>query len=164
RLRPRAVRRGARGDPPRPKAHGAGARAGGTRAHPPEVRRWRAGGRRVPGPGAPARPRSPPRGAPAPVDALRPGAPSPAAPPAARGGELLEAYEFLRQLLRSLRLAQARPADCLPMTGHVLARLAREAGVDGGRALLARQRQVAEFVRREYLRIVGALGARGEAV
>ena len=44
----------------------------------------------------------------------------------ARG--LLEAYEFLRRLLRSLRLGQVRPADCLPTTGHVLARLAREAG------------------------------------
>jgi glutamate-ammonia-ligase adenylyltransferase len=71
----------------------------------------------------------------------------------ARG--LLEAYEFLRRLLRSLRLGQVRPADCLPTTGHVLARLAREAGQDGGRALLARHREVAEFVRAEYFRVVG---------
>jgi [glutamine synthetase] adenylyltransferase / [glutamine synthetase]-adenylyl-L-tyrosine phosphorylase len=71
----------------------------------------------------------------------------------ARG--LLEAYGFLRRLLRSLRLGQVRPADCLPTTGHVLARLAREAGQDGGRALLARHREVAEFVRAEYFRVVG---------
>ncbi|HEX2500138.1 MAG TPA: bifunctional [glutamate--ammonia ligase]-adenylyl-L-tyrosine phosphorylase/[glutamate--ammonia-ligase] adenylyltransferase [Methylomirabilota bacterium] len=75
--------------------------------------------------------------------------------PAARAEKLLEAYEFLRRLLRSLRLAQARPADCLPTTGHVLARLAREAGQDSGRALLARHREVAEGVRAEYFRVVG---------
>jgi glutamate-ammonia-ligase adenylyltransferase len=77
----------------------------------------------------------------------------------ARG--LLEAYEFLRRLLRSLRLGQARPPDCLPTTGHMLARLAREAGQDGGRALLARHREVAEFVRAEYFRVVGVGGAVG---
>jgi glutamate-ammonia-ligase adenylyltransferase len=75
---------------------------------------------------------------------------------AARG--LLEAYEFLRRLLRSLRLGQARPADCLPTTGRVLARLAHETGQDSGRALLARHREVAEFVRAEYRRVVGVGG------
>jgi hypothetical protein len=45
-----------------------------------------------------------------------------------------------------------RPPDCLPTTGHVLARLAREAGLESGRALLARHREVAEFVRAEYRR------------
>jgi glutamate-ammonia-ligase adenylyltransferase len=75
--------------------------------------------------------------------------------PEATAGGLLDAYEFLRRLLRSLRLGQVRPADCLPTTGHVLARLARESGQDGGRALLARHRQVAEFVRAEYFRVVG---------
>jgi glutamate-ammonia-ligase adenylyltransferase len=75
-------------------------------------------------------------------------------PPASARG-LLEAYEFLRGLLRSLRLRQARPPDCLPPAGHVLARLAREAGLDGGRALVARHRDVAEFVRAEYRRVVG---------
>ena len=75
---------------------------------------------------------------------------------AARG--LLEAYEFLRRLLRSLRLSQARPADCLPTTGHVLARLARETGLENGRALLARHRAVAQFVRAEYRRVVGVVG------
>jgi glutamate-ammonia-ligase adenylyltransferase len=81
--------------------------------------------------------------------------------PAARAEKLLEGYEFLRRLLRSLRLAQARPADCLPTTGHLLARLAREAGQDSGRALLARHREVAEGVRAEYFRIVGDVGAAG---
>ncbi len=71
---------------------------------------------------------------------------------------LLEAYEFQRGLLRSLRLRQARPPDCLPVTGHVLARLAREAGHAGGRALLARHREVAEFVRAEYRRAMGVVG------
>ncbi len=72
---------------------------------------------------------------------------------------LLEAHEFLRGLLRSLRLRQARPPDCLPLTGHVLVRLAREAGLDSGRALLARHREVAEFVRAEYRRAMGVAGA-----
>jgi glutamate-ammonia-ligase adenylyltransferase len=81
--------------------------------------------------------------------------------PEATAGRLSEAYEFLRRLLRSLRLRQARPADCLPLTGHVLARLAREAGLDGGRALLARHREVAEFVRAEYGRVMGVVGAGG---
>ena len=40
-------------------------------------------------------------------------------------------------------------------------REAREAGLDGGRALLARHREVAEFVRAEYFRIVGATGPAG---
>ena len=75
--------------------------------------------------------------------------------PEATARGLLDAYEFLRRLLRSLRLGHVRPADCLPTTGHVLARLARESGQDGGRALLARHRQVAEFVRAEYFRVVG---------
>jgi glutamate-ammonia-ligase adenylyltransferase len=75
--------------------------------------------------------------------------------------ELVEAYAFLRGLLRSLRLRQARPADCLPSTGHLLARLAREAGLPGGRALLARHRAVAERVRAEYRRVMGVGG--GEA-
>jgi hypothetical protein len=66
----------------------------------------------------------------------------------------------IRGYLLSLRASEAegvqvRPADCLPTTGHVLARLARESGQDGGRALLARHRQVAEFVRAEYFRVVG---------
>jgi glutamate-ammonia-ligase adenylyltransferase len=74
---------------------------------------------------------------------------------------LLEAYEFLRGLLRSLRLRQARPADCLPVTGHLLARLAREMGAENGRALLARHREVAETVRAEYRRVMG--GAGGES-
>jgi glutamate-ammonia-ligase adenylyltransferase len=76
---------------------------------------------------------------------------------------LLEAYAFLRQLLRSLRLGQARPPDCLPTTGHVLRRLAREVGLDSGRALLARHREVAEFVRGEYFRVVGTAGTAGES-
>jgi len=75
-------------------------------------------------------------------------------PPATAAG-LLGAYEFLRGLLRSLRLAGARPADCLPAAGQLLARLARDAGCDSGRALLARHREVAEFVRAEYRRVVG---------
>lgn len=75
--------------------------------------------------------------------------------PPASTRELLGAYEFLRGLLRSLRLRQARPADCLPTAGSVLARLAREAGLPGGRALLARHRDVAELVRAEYRRVVG---------
>jgi glutamate-ammonia-ligase adenylyltransferase len=79
-------------------------------------------------------------------------------------GELLEAYEFLRRLLRSLRLGQTRPPDCLPTTGHVLARLAREAGEENGRALLVRHRAVADFVRAEYFRVVGTpKSERGEA-
>jgi glutamate-ammonia-ligase adenylyltransferase len=78
--------------------------------------------------------------------------------PEATARGLLEAYEFLRRLLRSLRLRQARSADCLPLTGHVLARLAREAGLDGGRALLARHREVAQFVRAEYGRVMGIVG------
>jgi glutamate-ammonia-ligase adenylyltransferase len=82
--------------------------------------------------------------------------------PGATAEQLLEAYEFLRRLLRSLRLRPVRPADCLPTTGHVLARLARECGQDGGRALLARHRAVAEFVRAEYFRVVGVLGVGGE--
>jgi glutamate-ammonia-ligase adenylyltransferase len=72
---------------------------------------------------------------------------------------LVEAYDFERGLLRSLRLRQVRPPDCLPLTGHVLARLAREAGFDSGRALLARHREVAEFVRAEYRRAMGVVGA-----
>ena len=83
--------------------------------------------------------------------------------PEATAHRLLEAHAFLRRFLRSLRLAQARPPDCLPATGHLLARLAREAGLDGGRALLARHREVAEFVRAEYFRIVGATGPTGGA-
>ena len=79
--------------------------------------------------------------------------------PEATATSLLEAYEFQRGLLRSLRLRQVRPPDCLPVTGHVLARLAREAGLDSGRALLARHREVAEFVRAEYRR-AGAIGGR----
>ena len=55
---------------------------------------------------------------------------------------------------------RGRPTAC-PTTGHVLARLAREAGLDGGRALHARHREVAEFVRAEYFRIVGATGPAG---
>ena len=43
--------------------------------------------------------------------------------PEATAQRLLEAHAFLRRLLRSLRLGQVRPPDCLPTTGHVLARL-----------------------------------------
>ena len=68
---------------------------------------------------------------------------------------LQAACDFERGLLRSLRLRQARPADCLPTTGHVLARLAREVGLESGRALLARHREVADFVRAQYTAIVG---------
>jgi len=75
--------------------------------------------------------------------------------------KLGQAYEFLRRLLRSLRLGQTRPPDCLPTAGHVLARLARELGEDGGRALLVRHRAVAEFVRAEYFRIVEPRGSKG---
>jgi glutamate-ammonia-ligase adenylyltransferase len=78
--------------------------------------------------------------------------------PAATAHELIEAHAFLRGLLRSLRLRQARPADCLPSTGHLLARLAREAGVPGGRALLARHHEVAARVRAEYRRVMDAGG------
>ncbi|MBI4012868.1 MAG: bifunctional [glutamate--ammonia ligase]-adenylyl-L-tyrosine phosphorylase/[glutamate--ammonia-ligase] adenylyltransferase [Candidatus Rokubacteria bacterium] len=68
---------------------------------------------------------------------------------------LLEAYDFEKALLRSLRLAQARPADCLPIAGHLLARLAREFGLPGGRALVERYREVAAEVRRHYAAVVG---------
>ena len=78
--------------------------------------------------------------------------------PEATARGLLEAYDFLRGLLRSLRLRQARPADCLPVTGHLLARLARETGEESGRALLARHRAVAETVRAEYRRVMEARG------
>ena len=63
---------------------------------------------------------------------------------------------LFRSLLRALRLRQARPADCLPTAGHVLARLAREGGLPSGRALLARHREVADFVRTQYATVVGA--------
>jgi len=84
--------------------------------------------------------------------------------PERTAGKLLEAYEFLRRLLRSLRLGQARPPDCLPTAGHVLTRLAREVGEESGRALLVRHRAVADFVRAEYFRTVGSEGGlRGPA-
>ncbi|HEV8310215.1 MAG TPA: bifunctional [glutamate--ammonia ligase]-adenylyl-L-tyrosine phosphorylase/[glutamate--ammonia-ligase] adenylyltransferase [Methylomirabilota bacterium] len=67
---------------------------------------------------------------------------------------LLAAYEFQKGLLRSLRLAQARPPDCLPAAGQLLARLAREAGLESGRALLERYRDVAGQVRTHYLTAV----------
>jgi len=76
--------------------------------------------------------------------------------PPDRARALGEAYDFERRLLRSLRLAQARPPDCLPQTGHLLARLARDAGLPSGKALLERHREVAEFVRGEYARVVGS--------
>jgi glutamate-ammonia-ligase adenylyltransferase len=63
---------------------------------------------------------------------------------------LLAAYDFYKALLRSLRLRQTRPPDCLPVTGQVLARLAREHGCPSGRALLERHREVAGFVRARY--------------
>jgi glutamate-ammonia-ligase adenylyltransferase len=63
---------------------------------------------------------------------------------------LVEAYDFEKALLRALRLAQARPADCLPATGHLLARLARELGFPSGRALVDRYREVAAGVRLHY--------------
>jgi [glutamine synthetase] adenylyltransferase / [glutamine synthetase]-adenylyl-L-tyrosine phosphorylase len=75
------------------------------------------------------------------------------APATARA--LAEAYDFQKGLLRSLRLAQARPADCLPTAGHLLARLAREHGLPSGRALLDRYRATAELVRRHYQAVVG---------
>ncbi len=67
---------------------------------------------------------------------------------------LLEAYDFEKALLRSLRLAQARPADCLPPAGHLLARLAREFGLGSGRALVERYRDVSGEVRRHYGAVV----------
>ena len=69
-------------------------------------------------------------------------------------GVLVEAYDFEKALLRALRLAQARPADCLPTTGHLLARLARELGLPSGRALVDRYREVAAEVRRHYRAVV----------
>jgi glutamate-ammonia-ligase adenylyltransferase len=75
-------------------------------------------------------------------------------PDAARG--LLAAHDFAKRLLRSLRLRQARPPDCLPVTGQVLARVAREAGFGSGRALLAEQRAVADSVRRQYSAVMEA--------
>ena len=69
-------------------------------------------------------------------------------------GGLVEAYDFEKALLRALRLAQARPADCLPTTGHLLARLARELGLPSGRALVDRYREVAAEVRRHYRAVV----------
>jgi glutamate-ammonia-ligase adenylyltransferase len=68
---------------------------------------------------------------------------------------LTDAYDFEKALLRSLRLAQARPADCLPTAGHLLARLARELGLASGRALVERYRQVADDVRGHYETVVG---------
>jgi len=68
---------------------------------------------------------------------------------------LLEAYDFEKGLLRLLRLAQARPPDCLPAAGHLLARLARELGLPSGRALVERYREVSGEVRRHYLDVVG---------
>jgi glutamate-ammonia-ligase adenylyltransferase len=68
---------------------------------------------------------------------------------------LVEAYDFEKGLLRSLRLAQARPADCLPVAGHLLARLAREHGLPSGRALVDRYRENAELVRKHYLAVGG---------
>jgi len=67
---------------------------------------------------------------------------------------LLEAYDFEKALLRSLRLAQARPADCLPTAGHLLARLAREFGLGSGRVLVERYRDVSGEVRRHYRAVV----------
>jgi glutamate-ammonia-ligase adenylyltransferase len=75
--------------------------------------------------------------------------------PPATARALGEAYDFQKGLLRSLRLAQARPPDCLPVAGHLLARLAREAGLPGGRALVDRYRATAELVRKHYLAVVG---------
>ncbi len=74
--------------------------------------------------------------------------------PAAR--ELLEAYDFIKRLLKGLRLAQHRPPDCLPTAGLGLARLARELGEPSGRALLDRYRETAEAVRAHYLTVFGA--------
>jgi glutamate-ammonia-ligase adenylyltransferase len=68
---------------------------------------------------------------------------------------LAEAYDFEKGLLRLLRLAQARPPDCLPAAGHLLARLARELGLPSGRALVERYREVSREVRRHYLDVVG---------
>jgi glutamate-ammonia-ligase adenylyltransferase len=74
--------------------------------------------------------------------------------PAATARALIEAYDFEKALLRSLRLAQVRPADCLPSAGHLLHRLAREAGLAGGRALLERYRATAELVRKHYTAVM----------
>jgi glutamate-ammonia-ligase adenylyltransferase len=71
-------------------------------------------------------------------------------------GLLVEAYDFEKALLRALRLGQARPADCLPAAGHLLARLARELGLPSGRALVERYREVAAEVRRHYRAVVGS--------
>lgn len=68
---------------------------------------------------------------------------------------LMAAYEWEKGLLRALRLAGARPADCLPMAGPLRERLAREAGCGDGRGLLERYRAVAEAVRQHYLEVVG---------
>jgi glutamate-ammonia-ligase adenylyltransferase len=76
------------------------------------------------------------------------------APPAV--ASLVGGYDFLKGLLRSLRLAQARPADCLPTAGHLLARLAREADLPSGRALLQRYRAITADVRRHYLAVVAS--------
>jgi glutamate-ammonia-ligase adenylyltransferase len=76
--------------------------------------------------------------------------------PAATAEGLLAAYDFYKALLRSLRLRQIRPADCLPVTGQVLGRLAREMGCPSGRVLLDRHREVTAFVRARYDEAVGA--------
>jgi glutamate-ammonia-ligase adenylyltransferase len=70
------------------------------------------------------------------------------------GRVLVEAYDFEKGLLRLLRLARARPPDCLPAAGHLLARLARELGLPSGRALVERYREVSGEVRRQYLEVV----------
>jgi glutamate-ammonia-ligase adenylyltransferase len=75
--------------------------------------------------------------------------------PAATADALRDAYDFQRALLRSLRLRGVRPADCVPTAGHVLGRLAREAGQRDGKALLGHYRDVAAEVRRHYRAIVG---------
>ncbi len=75
--------------------------------------------------------------------------------PAETARALVAAYDFEKDLLRALRLAQARPPDCLPGTGQLLARLAREAGLPSGRALRDRYREVADLVRRHYHAVVG---------
>jgi glutamate-ammonia-ligase adenylyltransferase len=68
---------------------------------------------------------------------------------------LRDAYDFQKALLRALRLRQVRPPDCLPAAGHALARLAREAGLPTGRALVTRYGEVAAEVRRLYDTVVG---------
>src|SRR5262249_60407117 len=79
-----------------------------------------------------------------------------ASPGLAPARPLVEASDSERPLPRLPRLAQARPPDCLPIAGPLLARLARELGLPGGRALVERYREIRDGVRRHYLDVVGS--------